>query len=227
MNIKVKNLTKTIKGNNVLSDVNVEFHSGKIYGLQGKNGSGKTIEKGNYLVVVGENGSGKTMLLKAISGLIFPTEGVIEIDGKTLGVDMEFPEDMGILIENPSFVGNMSAQKNLMDLVSIRNKVGIKDVNRILEVIGLEAKSKKKFRNFSLGMKQKLGIAAALVEKPALILLDEPTNALDEKSVMKLREILNRRREEGALIIIASHDKDEMALLCDEIYLVDDGRVRG
>ncbi len=209
MNIKVKNLTKTIKGNNVLSDVNVEFHSGKIYGLQGK------------------NGSGKTMLLKAISGLIFPTEGVIEIDGKTLGVDMEFPEDMGILIENPSFVGNMSAQKNLMDLVSIRNKVGIKDVNRILEVIGLEAKSKKKFRNFSLGMKQKLGIAAALVEKPALILLDEPTNALDEKSVMKLREILNRRREEGALIIIASHDKDEMALLCDEIYLVDDGRVRG
>ncbi|MCR4782780.1 MAG: ATP-binding cassette domain-containing protein [Lachnospiraceae bacterium] len=209
MNIKVKNLTKTIKGNNVLSDVNVEFHSGKIYGLQGK------------------NGSGKTMLLKAISGLIFPTDGVIEIDGKTLGVDMEFPEDMGILIENPSFVGNMSAQKNLMDLVSIRNKVGIKDVNRILEVIGLEAKSKKKFRNFSLGMKQKLGIAAALVEKPALILLDEPTNALDEKSVMKLREILNRRREEGALIIIASHDKDEMALLCDEIYLVDDGRVRG
>ena len=209
MNIKVKNLTKTIKGNNVLSDVNVEFHSGKIYGLQGK------------------NGSGKTMLLKAISGLIFPTEGVIEIDGKTLGVDMEFPEDMGILIENPSFVGNMSAQKNLMDLVSIRNKVGIKDVNRILEVIGLEAKSKKKFRNFSLGMKQKLGIAAALVEKPALILLDEPTNALDEKSVMKLREILNRRREEGTLIIIASHDKDEMALLCDEIYLVDDGRVRG
>lgn len=209
MNIKVKNLTKTIKGNNVLSDVNVEFHSGKIYGLQGK------------------NGSGKTMLLKAISGLIFPTDGVIEIDGKTLGVDMEFPEDMGILIENPSFVGNMSAQKNLMDLVSIRNKVGIKEVNRMLEVIGLEAESKKKFRNFSLGMKQKLGIAAALVEKPALILLDEPTNALDEKSVMKLREILSRRREEGALIIIASHDKDEMALLCDEIYLVDDGRVRG
>lgn len=209
MNIKVKNLTKTIKGNDVLSDVNIEFHSGKIYGLQGK------------------NGSGKTMLLKAISGLIFPTDGVIEIDGKTLGVDMEFPEDMGILIENPSFVGNMSAQKNLMDLVSIRNKVGIKEVNRMLEVIGLEAESKKKFRNFSLGMKQKLGIAAALVEKPALILLDEPTNALDEKSVMKLREILSRRREEGALIIIASHDKDEMALLCDEIYLVDDGRVRG
>lgn len=209
MNIKVKNLTKTIKGNDVLSDVNIEFHSGKIYGLQGK------------------NGSGKTMLLKAISGLIFPTDGVIEIDGKTLGVDMEFPEDMGILIENPSFVGNMSAQKNLMDLVSIRNKVGIKEVNRMLEVIGLEAESKKKFRNFSLGMKQKLGIAAALVEKPALILLDEPTNALDEKSVMKLREILSRRRGEGALIIIASHDKDEMALLCDEIYLVDDGRVRG
>ena len=209
MGIVVENVSLIIDKKSILKNINLNLAEGKIYGI------------------IGRNGSGKTMLLKAISGLIFPTEGVIEIDGKTLGVDMEFPEDMGILIENPSFVGNMSAQKNLMDLVSIRNKVGIKDVNRILEVIGLEAKSKKKFRNFSLGMKQKLGIAAALVEKPALILLDEPTNALDEKSVMKLREILNRRREEGALIIIASHDKDEMALLCDEIYLVDDGRVRG
>lgn len=209
MKIKIDGLTKIIKGNEILKDVNLEFESGKIYGLQGK------------------NGSGKTMLLKAISGLIFPTEGSVCIDGSVIGKDIDFPRDMGILIENPYFIGRYNAERNLLDLVEIRNKVGIDEIRTILEEVGLKNEPKKKFRNYSLGMKQKLGIAAALVEKPSLILLDEPTNALDEAGVEKLRELLVERREKGALIIIASHDKEEMALLCDEVYKIEEGRIKG
>lgn len=207
MNIKLENVSKTIKGKTLLDNVSLDLHGGMIYGLQGK------------------NGSGKTLLLKAMCGLLIPTEGTVTVGDDRLGIDSDFPKDVGVLIENPGFISGYTAYKNLKVLAEIKNKIQEQDILAILDEVGLAECGKKKYRNFSLGMKQKLGIAAALMENPKLILLDEPTNALDEKSVENLMRILKRRKEEGALIVIASHDKEELEALADKIYLVEEGKV--
>lgn len=206
MYVKMEHVTKEIKGNRVLDDVSLELEKGIIYGIRGK------------------NGSGKTMLLKAMCGLIRPTSGLVSVGNKILGKDGDFPENAGALLEYPGFIGGYTAEKNLEVLAAIRGKIGKQEIVRILNEVGLSDTGKKKYRQFSLGMKQKLGIAAALMEDSELILLDEPTNALDRQSVEAFRHMLFERKEK-AVIVIASHDQEELSLLADKIFLMENGHL--
>ncbi len=207
MYIKIENVNKTIKKAPILKDINLSFEGGKVYGLKGK------------------NGSGKTMLMRAICGLITPDNGTIDINGKILGKDISFPESIGVLIENPAFISNYTGFKNLKVLASIQGEIGDDKIRKALEDIGLEPDDKRTFKKYSLGMKQKLGIAAAVMEEPDIIILDEPINALDEASVENVRNILANQKERGAIIIIACHDKTELETLSDEIIEISDGKI--
>lgn len=208
MYLDIRNLIKTIDGGQVLNDISVGMDKGLIYGIKGK------------------NGSGKTMLLRAICGLIKPTKGMVIIDGKLIGKDITFPQSVGVLIEHPGFIANLSGYDNLKLLADIKGIIGRIEIEEVMDRVGLERSSfKKKYRTYSLGMKQKLGIAAAIMEQPDLILLDEPTNALDEESVIRLASILQEEKNRGALIIIASHDMDELNRLSDTIFVMDQGRM--
>lgn len=207
MYIKITDVNKTIKKAPILRDINLEFTGGKVYGLRGK------------------NGSGKTMLMRAICGLITPDSGIIDINGKILGKDISFSESIGVLIENPAFIGNYTGFKNLKVLASIQNRIGDEQIRKALEDIGLDPDDKRTYRKYSLGMKQKLGIAAAVMENPDIIILDEPINALDEVSVEKVHDILDEQKKRDAIIIIACHDKEELDQLSDEIIEISDGRI--
>lgn len=206
MYIDMKNVNKTIKGSKVLSDINLHFEGGKIYGLKGK------------------NGSGKTMLMRAVSGLIH-TEGVIDINGQILGKDISFPPSVGLLIENPSFINSYTGFKNLKVLASIQNKINDDTIRMVLSDIGLDADDKRTYKKYSLGMKQRLGIAAAVMEEPDLVILDEPINALDESGAKQVREILAKQKERGAICIIACHDTEELQYLSDEIIEISEGEI--
>lgn len=208
MKIDVKNYTKLIKKKTILDNVNISFESGKIYGLHGK------------------NGSGKTMLLRAICGLILPTSGEVSIDGKVIGKDIEFPESVGIIIENMTMLTDYTAFDNLKILAKIKKIATDEDIRNALENVGLNPDDKKKVKAFSLGMKQKLNIAQAIMEKPKLLLLDEPTNALDEESVKDVRKLLLEMKEQGVLIIIASHNKEDLEVLCDDLVEIYEGRIK-
>ena len=207
MYIKITDVNKTIKKAPILRDINLEFTGGKVYGLRGK------------------NGSGKTMLMRAICGLITPDSGIIDIDGKILGKDISFPESIGVLIENPAFIGNYTGFKNLKVLASIQNRIGDEQIRKALEDIGLDPDDKRTYRKYSLGMKQKLGIAASGMEDPDIIILGEPMNALDSIGVSDIREILLDLKEQGKLIILASHIHEDIEILCDEVMKIDDGKV--
>ena len=191
----------------VIDCVSAEFSSGKVYGLQGI------------------NGSGKTMLMRLISGLIYPTEGRIVIDGKILGKEIAFPESIGILIENPAFLDNYSGFANLKLLASIQNKIDDKQIYKTLERVGLEPDSRKKYKKYSLGMKQKLGIAGAVMEKPEFLILDEPANALDKEGIERLKKIVQEEKERGALIILSCHDSALLEAMADVIYSMENGRL--
>lgn len=207
MEIKVKNLSKKLSNNIVLDDINIDLCSGKIYGF------------------VGKNGSGKTMLMRAICGLILPTSGCVEIDGKVIGKNISFPESVGALIENPGFISSYSGFKNLKTLAQIKNEISDDDIISILEQVGLDPYNKKSFRKYSLGMKQKLGIAGAMMENPKLLILDEPFNGLDEESVDKVRQLIMERRGKDSLTIISCHDSDEIDKICDEIITIKLGKI--
>lgn len=207
MVIQVENVSKTIKGNMVIDCVSAEFSSGKVYGLQGI------------------NGSGKTMLMRLISGLIYPTEGRIVIDGKILGKEIAFPESIGILIENPAFLDNYSGFANLKLLASIQNKIDDEQIYKTLERVGLEPDSRKKYKKYSLGMKQKLGIAGAVMEKPEFLILDEPANALDKEGIERLKKIVQEEKERGVLIILSCHDSALLEAMADVIYSMENGRL--
>lgn len=207
MKIQVKNASKTIKGALILQNVDLELEGGKIYGLQGP------------------NGGGKTMLMRLISGLIRPTEGEVWIDGKLLGKDMDFPPSIGLLIENPAFLPGYTGLKNLELLAQLRERIGTEQIRQTLTDVGLEPDDKRKYRKYSLGMKQRLGIASAIMEQPELVILDEPTNALDEKGVEQICQLIRRERDRGALVIMACHDAAVLESLSDEIYTVAEGRV--
>lgn len=206
MYIELKNVSKKIKGIDILDDVSLRMESGKIYGFRGK------------------NGSGKTMLMRAIAGLIKVT-GTVDIDGRILGKDEMFPPSIGILIENPSFVAEYTGLKNLEMLACIKNKIEIEDIRHAMEQVGLDPGDKRTYKKYSLGMKQKLGIAAAFMEKPDIIILDEPINALDEAGAKQVHKILEEQKKRGALIIIACHDKEELEMLSDEIIEIYEGRI--
>lgn len=207
MVIQVENVSKIIKGNMVIDCVSAEFSSGKVYGLQGI------------------NGSGKTMLMRLISGLIYPTEGRIVIDGKILGKEIAFSESIGILIENPAFLDNYSGFANLKLLASIQNKIDDEQIYKTLERVGLEPDSRKKYKKYSLGMKQKLGIAGAVMEKPEFLILDEPANALDKEGIERLKKIVQEEKERGVLIILSCHDSALLEAMADVIYSMENGRL--
>lgn len=207
LKIIIKDFTKKLSHNYVLNDINLELVSGKIYGF------------------VGKNGSGKTMLMRAICGLILPTTGHVEIDGKILGKDISFPNNVGALIENPGFISSYSGFKNLKVLAQIKNKISNDKIIEALKNVGLEPNDKKSFRKYSLGMKQKLGIAAAIMEEPELLILDEPFNGLDEDSVDKVRNLILKRKNENNIIILSCHDSQEIEKLCDEIVEIKTGKI--
>ncbi len=209
MNIKVENISKTIRGVKVLDDISLEFNSGEITGLKGI------------------NGSGKTMLMRTICGLIRPTTGKVTIDGKVLKKDMDFPESIGILIDSPTFLENYSAFDNLKYLASIKNKISDEEIKELLEEVNLTEAMHKKFKFYSLGMKQRLGIAGAVLGHPDVILIDEPTNALDAKGIEIVKKILKREKERGALIILTCHDYSILKELSDKIYFIEEGRIVG
>lgn len=205
--IEVKNLSKILKGIYVLKEINLKFVSGKIYGIRGK------------------NGCGKTMLFRAIVGLILPTHGTIEIDGKVLHKDMDVIESVGVLIENPAFMPRYSGIDNLMSYAMLTKGGSREQAEIAMKSVGLDPDDNRIYQKYSLGMKQKLGIANAIMGEPDVIILDEPINALDEDSVHKIREVLYNLRDKGKLIIIACHDKEEMEYLSDEIVLMKEGRI--
>ena len=207
MEIIVKSATKYIKKALILDDVNIQLTGGKIYGLKGP------------------NGSGKTMLMRLLCGLIRPTSGEVWIDGKKLGKDMDFPESVGLLIENPAFLPNYTGYENLELLAQIRGKIGAEQICQSLMEVGLDPHDPRRYRKYSLGMKQRLGIAAAIMEKPDLLIVDEPTNALDDSGVEQICTILRRERERGALVVIACHDSRLLETLSDEIYKIYEGKV--
>lgn len=207
MDIILKNVTKIIKRNTVVDNVNLSLHSGTVYGL------------------CGYNGCGKTMLMRLIAGLIIPTNGEILVDGKKLGKQIDFPESMGILIENPSFLGSLSGFENLKMLASIKHTVADDIIIKTINRVGLDPKDKKKYRKYSLGMKQRLGVAAAIMETPELIILDEPTNALDADGVKIVQNIIMEEKARGALVIVTCHDKSILEDVSNVIYSIEHGRI--
>lgn len=207
MKIEVENFTKHIKQITVLENINVILESGHIYGI------------------IGRNGSGKTMFLRMVSGLILPTTGEVRVDGKIIGKDLSFPEHVGVLLEKPSFLPYLTGYDNLKMLAQIRNSITNEDIQKIMTLFELDWKSKKKFKQYSLGMKQKLGIIQAIMENQQLIILDEPFNALDEHSVQILRNLLEQLKSEGKLVVMTSHHKEDIELLCDDTITLVDGKI--
>ena len=205
--INVVNYSKIIKGRVILEDVNLSLESGRIYGLKGV------------------NGSGKTMLLRALCGLIYPTSGYVEVDGEKLRKNISFPRSVGALIESPAFLDNFTGYKNLEMIASLKEIASRQDIEDALTEVGLDPHDARTYKKYSLGMKQMLGLACCFMEKPDIILLDEPFNALDEESVEKIKKIMIRHKERGALIVLACHDGQSLVSLSDEIYNVVEGRV--
>ena len=208
MKIEIRNVTKVIKKTKVIDNVNITFEGGKIYGLSGK------------------NGCGKTMLMRLISGLIYPTEGEVVIDGKILGRDCSFPKSIGLLIENPAFLEEYTAYENLRMLNGVGgNRLDKEEILSLIKSVGLDPHDSRKYYKFSLGMRQRLGIAAAIMGKPDVILLDEPINAIDEDGVSEIRDLIRSLSGEDRIIIIACHDKEEMEYMADEIIYMKDGKI--
>ncbi len=205
--IAIQNLSKTIKSNAVIQDISMNLKSGVIYGFKGI------------------NGSGKTMLMRLICGLIRPTEGEIRINGKTLGKDLSFPESIGVFLENPAFLDSYSGFQNLKILASIKSVATDEDIRATLSRVGLSPNDKKKYRKYSLGMKQRLGIAAAIMEKPDIVILDEPTNSLDADGVTLVKQIVQEEKVRGALVILSCHDGELLKNLSDEIFLLECGHL--
>lgn len=205
--IQLQNVTKRIKENTVLDNVSYTFKSGFVYGLYG------------------QNGSGKTMLLRAISGLINLDSGSIFIDGEKLHDKIEFPPETGIVIENMELLPECSAKRNLQMLAKIKNIADEKDIIFSLERVGLDPDSDKKVKKFSFGMKQRLNIAQAIFENQKIILLDEPTNALDEDAVQLIYKIIREEKSRGATIIVATHHKEDLKEVCDVILKIAEGKI--
>lgn len=203
--IQVKNVSKSFRGQKVLSDINLELHGGKIYGI------------------VGYNGSGKTVLFKCICGFYKADEGEIVANGRVLGQDIDILPEAGILIEEPGYVRNMTGYQNLDILYRIRNKPDKSKIEAVMRLVGLDPKSKKKVSHYSLGMKQRLAIAQATMEDQKILILDEPMNGLDKTGIEQMREYYKQKRDEGMLILLASHNALDIELLCDEIYLIEGG----
>lgn len=207
MYLEVEEINKKIGVDDVLCEISLSMEKGKIYGLQGK------------------NGCGKSMLMRVICGLVLPTSGRILIDGEELGKELSFPESIGVFIEKPGFLDAYSGFQNLSMLASIKKKIGDREIKQTLKRVGLEDVMHKKYKKYSLGMKQKLGIAAVIMEQPDIVILDEPANALDEKSEQRLWQIVKEEKERGALVIISCHTSEVLEEISDEIFKMDQGQI--
>lgn len=205
--IKIKDATKNIGKKTVLDHVNLSLEDGKIFGLRGR------------------NGAGKTMLLRAIAGLIRLDSGEIVIDGQEIHKDIDFPKELGLLIENNNVLPDFTLKKNLQILAKIKKVANDDMIDDAIKRVGLDPNDKRKVRQYSLGMKQRAAIAQAIFEKPALILLDEPTNAIDYDGVQEMRVLFEAEKQRGASIILASHNPEDLSILADEIISMSDGRV--
>lgn len=205
MYLQISGLTKTIKRKVILQDINAGFERGAIYGI------------------VGPNGSGKTMLLRAICGFIRPDRGTVSIDGRMVEFNRKPPENIGVIIENPGFVLYETAMENLEYLAGINHRFDRAETERLMALFGLQGHEHEKVKSYSLGMRQKLAIVQALMEHQRLILLDEPTNGLDEHSVTCFLEEMERQRERGNTILIASHHSDELSRIADHVYTMSEG----
>ena len=204
MKVELKNVSKRLNDVTVLEDISLTLESGTIYGLKGK------------------NGCGKTMLMRMMAGLIYPTSGTVSIDGEILHKDIATPRSIGILIENPAFLPGYTGQRNLELLAGLTGKADRTQIAKTMSRVGLDPNDKRTYRKYSLGMKQRLGIACALMECPDLILLDEPIN---EKGVPKIWEALQEEKQRGALIMLACHDTEELTSLADRIITIEEGKI--
>lgn len=205
MTIEIYQLSKTIRKRKLLIDVSCHFGSGTIS------------------AIIGENGSGKTMLLKAICGFIKPTSGYVSIDGKVVGQDIDYPSNLGFLIETPAFISSYSGIRNLTALASIKNKIDVSHIESCMQAVGLDPNEKKTYRKYSLGMKQKLAIACAIMERPDLLVLDEPTNALDEKGMDNFYSIMCAIAKTGSTVVLASHERKRTSSVSDAVFHMEKG----
>ncbi len=205
--ITVKNLTKKFKDVTVLDNISVDFEAGKVHGL------------------IGRNGSGKTMLMKCICGIVPYKIGEIRVNDKVIGKDADIPANVGVIIETPGFLPNYSGFNNLKFLAKINGKIGADEIKRAIESVGLDPDDKKRVGKYSLGMRQRLGLAQAIMEDPGLLILDEPMNGLDKDGVKDMRQYLLVLKERGKTILIASHSAEDIDVLCDTVCEMDKGRL--
>lgn len=205
--IKLENVSKKIRDRIVLNNISFSFEDGKIYGLKGI------------------NGSGKTMLMRMIAGLIYPTEGRILVEGKELTKDISFPEKFGLLLENPAFLDRYTGLENLKILAELSGDVKIEKLRETLIKVGLDPDDKRKYRKYSLGMKQRLGIAAAIMDEPSILMLDEPINALDADGVELFTGIIEEEKKRGTLIILSCHEVARLREYSDVIVFMEEGKI--
>ena len=204
--VKTINLCKVIRKKEILKNVNLE------------------VEEGAAIGIVGANGSGKSMLFKSICNLITPTSGEVFVFGERVGKNGEFPADVGVLIESPGFLPSLSARKNLMLLAGIRGKIGQKEVDEAIKTVGLDPEDKRPVKKYSMGMRQRLSIAQAIMEKPRLLILDEPMNGLDRQGVEDMHALIAKmHKEENVTLLLTSHHPEDIDALCDKVYLMENG----
>ena len=203
--ISVRNISKDFGQERVLKGVSRDFEKGKIHGI------------------VGNNGSGKTVLMKCICGFLLPTEGTVIVNGKRVGKDVDFPADLGIIIETPGFLPGITGVKNLEILASLNKKIGLSEIADSIRRVGLDPHMKKPVGKYSLGMRQRLGIAQAIMEDPSLLILDEPLNGLDKYGVAEMRKLIKGLKNEGKTILLASHNQGDIDELCDTVCEMDAG----
>ena len=204
--IDVKNVNVTIGKNRILQDISVHFETGKIHGL------------------IGRNGSGKTVLMKCICGFMKPTSGAVFVEGKQIGKDVDFVPNAGVIIETPGFVTFYSGYKNLHILAELNRRIGREEIEDAMRTVGLDPGLKRHVKKYSLGMRQRLGIAQAIMEKPQLLILDEPFNGLDKEGVEQMRTYFLKLKEEGVTILLTSHTSEDIKLLCDTVTEMEKGR---
>lgn len=206
--IEIEHVTKKFKEDTVLHDINISMEQGRVYGFSGNNGSGKTV------------------LMKCICGFLPVTEGTVRVNGKAIGREIDFPENVGVIIETPGFLTNLSGMRNLEILAALRGKIGRKEIAYAIRKAGLEPSLRKSVSKYSLGMRQRLGIAQAIMEDPEFLILDEPFNGLDKHGVADIRKLLLELKGQGKTIILASHNSEDIRILCDKVYEMDGGRMR-